>query len=133
MIVKHIKATAASVTVVAALAGILAAPSAQAATSAAPECGVRAQDGRLWCGNYGDAPTRERPFHESPFNGLLKSTFSYFTCWSEGGLHGGGNTTWYRTRPDWSSDGQEGYVPADWVFTPSSFDADPTRYGLKHC
>ena len=135
MTLKPIKATAVSVTVAAAaLAGILAAPSAQAATSAAAaECGVRAHDNRLWCGNSGSAPTRAEPFHESPITGLLQSTFSYFTCWSPGGLHGGGNTTWYRTVPDWSSDGREGYVPADWVFTPSWFDADPSRYGLRHC
>ncbi|MGX1268386.1 hypothetical protein [Streptomyces phaeoluteigriseus] len=141
MIKRHVKAAAASVTLTAALAGVLVAPSARAATSgqaatsvaAAAECGVRAHDGRLWCGNRGSAPTRAEPFHESPITGLLQSTFSYFTCWSPGGLHGGGNTTWYRTVPDWSSDGREGYVPADWVFTPSTFDADPSRYGLPRC
>ncbi|MEU1520359.1 hypothetical protein ABZ490_51115 [Streptomyces sp. NPDC005811] len=134
---KHLKATLLSTALATVLAGTLAAPSAQAGpaapAAAAAECGVRPQDGRLWCGNHGDAPTRLEPFHESPFNGLLKSTFSYFTCWSTGGLHGGGNTTWYRTVPDWISEGREGYVPADWVFTPSSFDADPSRYGLRHC
>ncbi|OQD57698.1 hypothetical protein BM536_000955 [Streptomyces phaeoluteigriseus] len=140
MIGKHVTAAAASITLTTALAGVLVAPSARAATSApatttsaAAECGVRAHDGRLWCGNSGSAPTRVEPFHESPITGLLQSTFSYFTCWSPGGLHGGGNTTWYRTVPDWSSDGREGYVPADWVFTPSWFDADPSKYGLRRC
>ncbi|MER5584473.1 hypothetical protein AB0G76_38255 [Streptomyces asoensis] len=146
MIGKRFSTAAASVTVAtAALTGVLAAPSAQAASApkpaaapaktaaAAAECGVRAHDNRLWCGNRGSAPTRQQPFHESPITGLLQSTFSYFTCWSPGGLHGGGNTTWYRTVPDWSSDGQEGYVPADWVLTPSWFDANPTAYGLRRC
>ncbi|MEU8574446.1 hypothetical protein [Streptomyces asoensis] len=145
MIGKRFSTAAASVTVAtAALTGVLAAPAAQAAAApkpasaksaaaAAAECGVRAHDNRLWCGNSGSAPTRQQPFHESPITGLLQSTFSYFTCWSPGGLHGGGNTTWYRTVPDWSSDGQEGYVPADWVFTPSWFDANPTAYGLRRC
>ena len=131
---KHLKTALLSTALATVLAGTLAAPSAQAAPSgAAAECGVRAHDGRLWCGNGGDAPTRLQPFHESPFNGLLKSTFSYFTCWSPGGLHGGGNTTWYRTVPDWISEGREGYVPADWVWTPSWFDADPSKYGLRRC
>ncbi|ANS70253.1 hypothetical protein SLINC_8029 [Streptomyces lincolnensis] len=131
---RRIKAAMFSTALATVLAGTLAAPSAQAAPSAAAaECGVRAHDGRLWCGNHADAPTRYRPVHESDVNGLLKSSFSYFTCWSPGGLHGGGNTTWYRTVPDWSVDGTEGYVPADWVFTPSWFDADPSKYGLRRC
>ncbi|MFJ6727911.1 hypothetical protein ACIQPQ_23735 [Streptomyces sp. NPDC091281] len=143
MIRDHLRTVAATATTAAALVGILAAPSAQAASKApaapakaakaAAECGVRAHDGRLWCSNLGQAPTRVEPFHESPITGLLTSTFSYFTCWSPGGLHGGGNTTWYRTVPDWSSDGREGYVPGDWVMTPSWFDANPSAYGLRRC
>ncbi|MCD7438354.1 hypothetical protein K4B79_08920 [Streptomyces lincolnensis] len=130
---RRVKAVMFSTALATMLAGTLAAPSAQAAPAgAAAECGVRT-DGRLWCGNRGDAPTRYVPWHESEFNGLLKTTFSYFTCWSTGGLHGGNNTTWYRTVPDWSVDGTEGYVPADWVFTHSSFDADPSKYGLRRC
>ncbi|OPC81351.1 hypothetical protein B4N89_10695 [Embleya scabrispora] len=98
--------------------------------TALKECGVRAHDGRLWCGNRGEAPVRREPYHESDFIGELFTTFSWFDCWATGGLHGGGNTTWYHTTPDW---GDPGYIPGDWVFTPSWFDADPSRYGLRHC
>ncbi|WDN56652.1 hypothetical protein [Streptomyces clavuligerus] len=119
------------------LTGGLTAPVAQAAPSAgsqsavpAAECGVRAQDRRLWCGNHADLPTRLRPYHESPIRGLLTSTFSWFDCWSYGGQHGGGNATWYHTTPD---HGEPGWVPADWVFTHSSFDANPSAFGLRNC
>ncbi|MFC8201496.1 hypothetical protein ACFWBR_30075 [Streptomyces sp. NPDC060006] len=114
-----------------ALGGTLAAPAAQAAPAApAAECNVRPQDNRLWCGNQAPAPVRRLPYHDSPFIGQLQSTFSWFDCWRYGGQHGGGNATWYHTTPDW---GENGWVPADWVFTPSWFDANPSAYGLPKC
>ncbi|MDH6502453.1 hypothetical protein [Streptomyces sp. SAI-149] len=113
--------------------GVIAAPSASAAASA--ECGVRASDGRLWCGNGAPAILRSGAYHEANITGQLYSTFSWFDCWTYGGLHGGGNTTWYHTKGDWTAPGYDGwgYVPADWVNTPSSFDADPSARGLRHC
>lgn len=118
---------------VVALTGVLGtAPSASAGAAGSAEefCGVKAHDKRLWCGNGADAPTRYAPYHESSFSGLLMTSYSWFDCFAFGGWHGGNNATWYHTTPDW---GDPGYIPADWVNTPPSFDANPQAYGLRPC
>ncbi|MEU9183117.1 hypothetical protein AB0D14_00825 [Streptomyces sp. NPDC048484] len=113
--------------------GVISAPSASAASD--DDCAVRASDGRLYCGNAAPAITRLGAYHEAPITGQLETNYSWFDCWTSGGLHGGGNTTWYHTAADWVAPGYDGwgYVPADWVNTPGSFDANPTARGLRHC
>ncbi|MEV4109913.1 hypothetical protein [Nonomuraea sp. NPDC049695] len=103
---------------------------ATATASAAAPCGVDPHDGRLHCSNEGGVPV----FHEPrPVDAVdfLDTTQSWFTCWTQGELHTGGNTTWYGTVGD--RFGNFGYVPASAVHTPSAFDADPGRYGLRRC
>ncbi|MEU7743447.1 hypothetical protein [Nonomuraea sp. NPDC049158] len=104
----------------------LASPAASAAA-----CGVDPHDGRLHCTNdEGGLPV----FHEPrPVDAVdfLDTTQSWFTCWTRGELHPGGNTTWYGTVGD--RFGAFGYVPASVVHTPSGFDADPSKYGLRRC
>jgi len=127
---KHLSLWTAAVALT--VGGVIAAPTASAASAA--ECGVRA-DGRLWCGNGAPAITRQGAYHEAPITGQLQTNFSWFDCWTSGGLHGGGNTTWYHTAADWAHPDYDGwgYVPADWVYTSSSFDANPSAHGLRHC
>ncbi|CAM5282386.1 hypothetical protein GCM10010378_46170 [Streptomyces viridochromogenes] len=113
--------------------GVIAAPTASAASAA--DCAVRVSDSRLWCENGAPAILRQGAYHEAPITGQLLSTYSWFDCWTSGGLHGGNNTTWYHTFGDWIAPGYDGwgYVPADWVYTTGSFDANPSAHGLRHC
>lgn len=130
---RKLSRTAATLTAALALGtgGMLAAPAATAAPAApAAECGVRPHDGRLWCGNGAPVILRYGTLLDSPVSGQLQTSSSYFLCWSTGQQHGGGNSTWYYTDADW---GDPGYVPAQYVYTPSWFDANPSAYGLRHC
>src|SRR4051794_16678745 len=61
-------------------------------------CAVRT-DHRLWCTNkatkmYAGADGATAVVDE------LKTTYSWFECWTTGVRHAGGNTTWYRTTGD---------------------------------
>ncbi|MBB5121645.1 hypothetical protein [Streptomyces eurocidicus] len=68
----------------------------------------------------------------APVTGLLKTTTSWFVCWTLGDPHPGGNSVWYYTQ------GQEtvqipsvlgwGSIPADHLWT----DQDPYP-GLPRC
>ncbi|HUR07624.1 MAG TPA: hypothetical protein VM347_34135 [Nonomuraea sp.] len=100
------------------------------AAASADTCGVDPHDGRLHCSNEGGVPVFHgpRPVDDVDF---LDTTQSWFTCWTRGELHPGGNTTWYGTVGD--RFGAFEYVPASVVHTPSGFDADPSRYGLRRC
>lgn len=94
-------------------------------------CGVRS-DGLLWCHN--DAPTSIRSYPDRTDSwqvDTLRTTYSWFNCWTTGSLHAGGNRTWYKTTGD--DHGASGFVPASAVHTPSSFDADPSAHGLRRC
>lgn len=99
----------------------------------AAECGVRTSDHRLHCGNYGGVDIMSRASYDPPsvYRDTLQTTFSWFDCWTTGDLHDGGNRTWYHTQGDIHL--AFGYVPAAVVFTSSTFDANPTAYGLRHC
>lgn len=61
----------------------------------------------------------------------LRTTTSWFDCWTTGQLHGGDNTTWYHTFGD--ENGSWGYVPAVSLNTEASFDANPGYDGLRKC
>ncbi|WP_405021209.1 hypothetical protein OHV05_34215 [Kitasatospora sp. NBC_00070] len=71
------------------------------------------------------------PSSYSETGDVLRSTYSWFACWTTGRLHEGGNTTWYHTQG--GDSGMLGYVPAVALDTSSAFDANPTGYGLRHC
>jgi hypothetical protein len=105
--------------------GLMAAPAAHAA-----DCSVHISDRRLWCTNDAPVVTRYDALNDAPVSGQLLTSYSWFDCWVTGQRHSGGNTTWYHTTPDW---GDPGYVAAAYVHTPSSFDANPSAYGLRHC
>ncbi|MDQ1038401.1 hypothetical protein QFZ75_004817 [Streptomyces sp. V3I8] len=113
--------------------GVIAAPAAGAASD--DDCVVRVSDNRLWCGNNSPVITRKGACHEAPVTGQLLANYSWFDCWTSGELHGGGNTIWYHTAADWAHPNYDewGYVPADWVGTTGSFEADPTAHGLRRC
>lgn len=85
----------------------------------------------LYCENrpgnlYGRAST------DAPLTGRLKSTTSWFVCWTLGDAHPGGNNVWYYTQGDetvqlpavkgWGS------IPADHLWT----ERDPFP-GLPRC
>ncbi|WP_371659813.1 hypothetical protein [Streptomyces sp. NBC_00280] len=112
--------------------GVISAPTASAASAA--DCVIRL-DSRLWCNNASPANIRASARLQAEITGQLLLNYSWFDCWTSGDLHGGGNTTWYHTKGDWTRPGYDGwgYVPAQALYTTSDFDADPTAYGLRHC
>jgi hypothetical protein len=112
-------------------------PSAQGLAECAPSlpplpsnCNVHS-DGKLYCVNASGAAMYASANFSSSVVNHLRTTDSWFTCWGTGQLHPGGNTTWYYTLGD--DTGSWGWVPAVDLDTPSSFDANPSAYGLPHC
>lgn len=106
---------------------------AQCAPSLPPlpaNCNVHS-DGKLYCKNGANAAMYGGATTGSAIVNRLRSTSSWFTCWAAGQLHAGGNTTWYFTIGD--DNGNWGWVPAVSLSTPSTFDANPSAYGLAHC
>jgi hypothetical protein len=95
-----------------------------------PSCSVH-DDGRLWCTNAAAAPIHASATNGSGVVDRLRTTKSWFDCWTTGDLHGGGNRTWYHTQGD--DAGRWGYVPAVDLNTPDAFDANPGAHGLRHC
>lgn len=87
-------------------------------------------DKRLHCGNKPAAPIYDSPGFTTIVD-RLRTTTSWFDCWSTGELHGGGNKTWYHTVGD--DNNRWGWVPAAEMKTTSEFDADPTSRGLPEC
>ena len=95
----------------------------------ASACAVR-PDGKLHCTNR-VTPLRAQPTTSSATVDTLRSTSSWFTCWTNGQPHAGGNTTWYFTIGD--DAGKQGFAPAVSLDTTSDFDANPSGAGLPHC
>ena len=93
-------------------------------------CNVHS-DSKLYCANTADAAMYASSNFSSGVVNHLETTSSWFKCWGTGQLHSGGNTTWYYTEGDDNSNW--GWVPAVDLSTPSSFDADPSTWGLPHC
>ncbi|MGW7056009.1 hypothetical protein [Streptomyces sp. NPDC054887] len=125
-----IRRTLAASATAAALA-VVALPATAQAGDAMKICGVRS-NGVLWCGN--SAPTSVRSYPDATDSwqvDTLRTTYSWFNCWTTGSLHSGGNHTWYKTTGD--DNGASGFVPASAVHTSSSFDAYPSAHGLRHC
>ncbi len=92
-------------------------------------CGVRS-DGKLYCTNTAGAAIFASPNGGAIVN-RLRTTVSWFDCWSTGAQHAGGNTTWYHTLGD--DNGNWGWVPAVDLATTSAIDANPTAIGLRKC
>jgi hypothetical protein len=112
-------------------AALAAADDSVASTeSAVQSCGVRS-DGKLYCGNKYNAPIYDWQYFDSGVIDHLYTTYSWFTCWTTGDLHQGGNTTWYLTVGD--QHGFAGLVPAYYLSTTSAFDANPSAHGLARC
>lgn len=95
-----------------------------------PSCSVHA-DGRLWCNNAAGSPIHTSATGGSTVVDHLRTTTSWFDCWTTGEMHAGGNTTWYHTEGD--DAGRWGFVPAVDLMTPNAFDADPAARGLRRC
>jgi hypothetical protein len=95
-----------------------------------PDCSVHA-DGKLYCTNANPANIRATPDNTATVVDQLLMDYDWFTCWTTGALHAGGNRTWYYTLGD--RYGKWGYVAANDLNTTETFDANPTAYGLKHC
>ncbi|MFI6985037.1 hypothetical protein ACIBSV_41500 [Embleya sp. NPDC050154] len=81
-------------------------------------------NGTLHCAN-GASDLRSEPYFRAPVVSRLNTTYSYFSCWTSGDPHSGGNDIWYYTDGD---DGGHGFLPAQRVFTPQ----DPMP-GMYHC
>lgn len=121
-------------TVVAAAA--IAATAGVAAAGNAGSGSCNSSKGTLWCGNTYNAaifrdPDFGSPDKPTPVVDRLKTTYSWFSCWSTGDKHSGGNTTWYYTTGD--VNGRSGWVPASSVFTNAGYDKDKTKPGLERC
>ncbi|MFT3764458.1 MAG: DUF1906 domain-containing protein [Minicystis sp.] len=93
-------------------------------------CNVHS-DGKLHCVNTAHAAMYKATNDASGVVNHLETTNSWFKCWGTGQKHAGGNTTWYYTLGD--DNAKWGWVPAVNLSTPSTFDADPSAYGLPHC
>ncbi len=93
-------------------------------------CEVRA-DARLHCANRRGAPLRAEPRAQSPVVNILRTTNSWFDCWTSGDRHAGGNTTWYHTVGD--DNANQGFVGGVDLETPDAFDANPSAAGLAKC
>ncbi|GAA3221147.1 hypothetical protein [Nonomuraea helvata] len=99
------------------------------AATTAEECGVRS-DGRLYCRNTPNVTLSYDASYQTAETGVLKSGFSWFQCWVEGGPHAGGNSIWYLAA------GDEAVPPyRGWGFLPAVHVAtahDPAP-GLREC
>ena len=84
---------------------------------------------RLVCDNAPDADIHAQPDTASAVVDVLRTTNSWFDCWTVGEPWGGGHTTWYHTTGD--DNGSSGYVPGSVIVAPSSFD--PGAAGLIEC
>jgi hypothetical protein len=93
-------------------------------------CSVHTSDHRLYCTNR-VTPIYKTASKSSAVVDTLRSTNSFFTCWSEGDLHEGGNRTWYWTQGD--DHGSWGFVPAAALDTPGTFDTTALAHGLPRC
>ena len=89
-------------------------------------------DGKLYCQNSANAAMYGATTLGSAVVNRLRSTSSWFTCWGTGQLRTPaetrrGTSRWATTTASW------GWVPAVSLSTASTFDANPTAYGLPHC
>jgi hypothetical protein len=100
------------------------------AGGAGSACAVQA-DARLHCANAGGAALRAAPRNASPVVNVLRTTNSWFDCWTSGDRHAGGNTTWYHTVGD--DNGNAGFVAAMALHTSDAFDANPSAARLARC
>jgi hypothetical protein len=121
-------AVAATATLITAI-GLLGAPSAGVTTVRAADCSVHS-DKRLYCGNNANAKLYWNPTYGSTVSGVMRTTYSWFTCWQHGQVHPGHNDIWYWTKGDVPQNGYSG-----WGFMPA-FDVrttvDPAP-GLERC
>ncbi|HVR20787.1 MAG TPA: hypothetical protein VMS65_13850 [Polyangiaceae bacterium] len=85
---------------------------------------------RLYCTND-VSPLRNKPYFSGSQVNVLRTTYSWFKCWTTGQIHGGGNNIWYYTLGD--DNGNWGYLPAVEVLTTGYFDAHASSYGLPRC
>jgi hypothetical protein len=93
-------------------------------------CGL-GTDARLHCDNRSGAPLHEEPSNLSAVVNTLRTTHSWFDCWTSGARHAGGNATWYHTVGDDNRD--DGFVAGVDVSTPDALDANPGAAGLAKC
>ncbi|HEY4117054.1 MAG TPA: glycoside hydrolase domain-containing protein [Byssovorax sp.] len=110
--------------------GLAECPASDAAPPLPSDCDVHSDD-KLYCENSSGAAMYASPHLSSAVVNHLRTTTSWFTCWGTGDEHAGGNTTWYYTEGDDNS--SWGWVPAVDLITASSFDANPSVYGLPRC
>lgn len=110
------------------------APSNESLGSAPPPVGsstsCKITSSRLYCTNQ-VAPLRNKPFFSGTTVNTLRTTYSWFKCWTTGQIHGGGNNIWYYTLGD--DNANWGYMPAVSVSTTGYFDAHASTYGLPRC
>ena len=110
------------------------APSNESMGSAPPPIGsassCKMSSGKLYCTNA-VSPLRNKPYFSGSQVNVLRTTYSWFKCWTTGQIHGGGNNIWYYTLGD--DNGNWGYLPAVQVYTTGYFDAHASSYGLPRC
>jgi uncharacterized protein YvpB len=92
-------------------------------------CAVKS-DSKLYCSNK-VSPVYTGTSATSAVVDQLRSTQSWFSCWTTGDVQPNGNTTWYKTQGDDSKNW--GFVPGSSLDTKRTFDVDPTAYGLPRC
>lgn len=99
--------------------------------SGSKPCAVRKEDTRLYCTNRVPSNIRSAAKNAATIVDELRTSYSWFSCWTVGERHAGGNTTWYYTLGD--RDGKWGYVAAVDLVTPMGFNDDPSAQGVVKC
>jgi hypothetical protein len=103
-----------------------------ASPASAASCGVRS--GTLWCTNRAPVAMQDKPSWSMPQSwqvNTLRSSYSWFKCWSTGEIHPGHDYTWYYTLGD--DNGNWGWVPGSDLDTTEYFDRHASDYGLPQC
>jgi hypothetical protein len=106
-------------------------PDAKPTADSGAPCAVKASDTRLYCTNRVPSNIRSAAKNTATIVDELRTAYSWFSCWTVGERHAGGNTTWYYTLGD--RDGDWGYVAAVDVVTPPGFNENPSAFGLVKC
>jgi len=120
-------ATAAAVSAVVTATLISSSGNASASTVKPSTSSCYVSGGKLWCGNDYNAPLYSDAHYPDRGNGVrlinrLLTTFSWFKCYARGDYHGTGsarNNVWYFTEGDINNLTRWGYVPANYVYTPT--------------
>ena len=104
MRVRRLSVPVAVTTTLLTAAGLLGSP----LPAVAADCSVHG-DHKLYCSNTANAKLHWEPNYTSPVSGIMRTAYSWFTCWQHGQVHAGHNDVWYWTEGDIAQNGYSGW------------------------